>query len=405
MSKRVQMTEVVKQAIRNGIGDPEAQVDTFAVYEARFLSTEPITKRGIFNKARVSASTLSDMAETLNKEGGAIPLHIMHEDHLLPVGKVFKATVSNMANGETQLIGQFYLPADQTDLISKIESSVVDEVSVGILTKHAFCSECGFDYFGDTSSIMNFLDLTCENGHVIGVDGVHTRLVGLQSWDELSLVGSGAAHNAKILPRAKQSMSKEIEKLAANGMSFGALVLRASAKIEEVTNINPQGVKNMDDMKVLLGKFEESVSASAKKDVELEASKKSVTELSEKIKALEASSAEKDTKIQELEASKSANLKEIEDKAKDAETKLTAAFDSLLPHVKAALVASGVAETDLPTDLTAMVSVITEKGLKLHQVITPGGVSDTTKTDVDADKDSKDLEASRRKEAFKLSGK
>ncbi len=69
--------------------------------------------------------------------------------------------------------------------------------------------------------------------------------------------------------------------------------------------------------------------------------------------------------------------------AKEAETEMKEATDKVLPHVKAALVASGVAETDLSEkSLTEMLSIIEEKGLKLHQIVTAGSVTDGGKDDV-----------------------
>ena len=403
MSKQVIMTEAVKQAIKNGLGDTQAPVDTFAVYEARFLSTEPLSKGGIFNKATVSVSTLKDMETSLNKEGGAIPLHIMHEDHLLPVGKVFKARLQSLPNGHMELIGQFYLPKSQVELIDKLETSVVDEVSVGILTQHAFCSECNFDFFGENSSIMNFINLTCDQGHQIGVDGVHARLVGLQSWDELSLVGRGAANQAKILPRAKHNMSKDtVEKLAANGQPERTLVLTASNKIGEPTILQTtQGVESMDQYQALLSKYEANISLVAKSEMELTAAKTEVTKLAAEVEALKASAVTADEKIKALEASKTQDLVALEASAKDANEKINAAVEKLTPHVKAALVASGVAETDIPTDLTAMVGMIEEKGLKLHQVVSAEATASGAKSD-DVVLSASD---SRRKEAFKLSNK
>lgn len=401
MSKKAVMTEQLKASIRRGIGDSMADVSNFAVFEARFLSTEPLTKGGIFNKATVSVSTLEKMVASLSTEGSAIPLHVMHNDRVLPVGKVFSAKLNQTPNGHTEIIGQFFIDPTEELLIKKVENSTIDEVSVGILTEHAFCSECNFDYFGPDSTIMNFLDLTCENGHVIGENGVHTRLVGLQGWDELSLVGSGAAHNAKILPRSKQTMSKEVVgKLAANGTSIGALVLTASSKIDEVSDIvkKTQGVDNMStEYQALLSKFEDKMNVLAQKDLELSATKSEVTKLTAEITELKASVSVKDEQIAALEASKTTDVKAVEAKVEATEKELNAAFDTLMPHVKAALTASGVAENDLPTNLTAMVGMIVEKGLKLHQVVGSAPVTDGGKVDLKAKAQDP------RKEAFKLS--
>lgn len=398
MSKKAVMTEQLKASIRRGIGDSGADVSNFSVFEARFLSTEPLNKGGIFNKARASVSTLEKMAAKVNVEGGAIPLHTMHNSDVLPIGKVFDAKLKAIPNGETELIGQFYIDPTETELISKVENSTIDEVSVGVLAEKILCSECGFDYRGPDATIMNFLDCTCNNDHTIGENGVHTRLVGLESWRELSLVGTGAANKAKILSRSKHSMNEDnVQKLAANGMPSSMLCLNLSNKIDEIKESKTTQGANMTDMTMLLSKYEESISAVARKDIELTAAKTEITTMTATVEELKASIAAKDVEIAALEASKSTDIKAVEEKVAASEQKLTAAYDSLMPHVKAALVASGVAESELPTDITSMVAAISEKGLKLHQLVGSTAVSAGEKVDLTAK--AKDP----RKEAFKLS--
>jgi len=395
MSKRVKITPQLQATIRNALGDPEANTDNFAVFETRMLTTEPLTKGGLWNGARVSASTLHQMEVALNQEAGAIPLHIMHNDRVLPVGKVFAAKTQRMGNGELEVRGQFYLPLDEKELISKIDNSVVDEVSVGILTKHAFCSECNFDYFGPDADIMNFFELTCNKGHKLGQNGVHTKLTELIDFSELSLVATGAAKNPKILPRAKQSMSKEnLERLAASG-NAGAILLTASYKMEDEKQTT-KGDPDMD-MTPLVAELSSKTSELTTKTIELSAVTAKVTTLTSEVEALKTAVAEKDAKIKSLEEGKDTSVTELEAKVSDLETKLTAAYDKIIPHAKAALVASGVAEADLPKDLATTVDLIVEKGLKLHQVIGSTAVSDGSKTDEQTET------VARHKGSFKLS--
>lgn len=392
-SKQVVLTDTIRNSIKNAIGDQDAPVDTFAVYEARFLSTEPLQKGGLLQGARVSPATLKEMEEVFNTPGKALPLHIMHEDFLLPIGKVFNAKLRSTPTGEMELIGQFYVPQSETDIVQKLETSVVDEVSVGIRTHHAFCSECDFDYASPEADFTNLITLTCPEGHTIGVDGVHVRLVGLKTWRELSLVGSGAAKNAKIFSRQNQSLTAG--SLAADDKLPGMVVIRLSGKITD-SDVTEKGVNNMSDFQTLLNKYEALLPQVGQKDLELSTVKAELTSLSGTVEQLKASLEAAEKKVVDLEASKSTDLVALEAKASDAETKLTAAFDVLMPHVKAALVASGVAEDSLPTDLTAMVNVITEKGIKLHQLVSGTPKTDTTKADFSGNTDSRKL-------AFKLS--
>lgn len=393
MSKRVTITPQLQQTIRAAIGDPEADTSRFAVFEAKLVSTEPLTKGGIFNKARISASTIVEMETKMKKEGSAIPLHIMHNDRVLPVGRLFSAKVFPLGNGETELRGQFMIPLDKKELVSDIENSVVDEVSVGILTKSILCSECGFDYRGPDATLMNFFDCECNEGHKIGVDGIHTRLVGLDDFMELSLVGDGAAHNPKILPRVKQNMSKEMgEKLAAS-KTLEACILQASYKMENSSKTETnEGDSEMDDK--ILAQLTATTSELATAKLERDQANTKVTDLTAQVSTLTASNKEANDKLAALEAGKADSVKEVEAKLAKAEKELADATAIVAPHVKAALVASGVPETEIPAELSAQVKLVEEKGLKLHQII--GAGAKTEGTEVTASKDDP------RKEAFKL---
>ena len=404
MSKRVIITKEIQDAVRLSIGDPELDLSKFAVYEARMLSTEPLRKGGFFQKARVSASTLKEMEARLNRDGGAIPLQIMHNNQILPVGKAVTAKVKDMGNGEVELRGLFIVPLDKKDIVSDLDNSVVDEVSVGMLNKHALCSECDFDYFGEDASFSNLMELTCDEGHTIGVDGTYIRLVGLEDWAELSLVGSGAAKDAKILPRAKQNLSKDtLERLAASGTPIEARLTVASYKMEKSEPSPTKEGEVQMELDKFVAELKATTSELAATKVGLDQANEKLTALNAEITTLKASIESKDKTIQELEAAKGQPVKELETKLKSTEDELKAAADKLLPHLKAALVASGAAEADLPKDLTlqAMLGMIEEKGLKLHQAVGAGGAASSGEKTVQP----LDAKADPRKEAFKLSSR
>lgn len=404
MSKQVKITPELQVAIRNGVGDPDFSTDNVTVFEARMLSTEAVRQGGFFNGARVSPSTLQEMANFLNQPGKAIHLHIMHETRLLPVGRVFSAKTFTTMTGETELRGQFYLPNDEAALISKIENSVLDEVSVGLKTKHAFCSECNFDFLGEEADIMNFLTATCGEGHVIGENGVHARLVGLDQFIELSLVGQGAAKDAKILPRARQSMSKEtMERLAAQGKPFGVGIFTGHCKMD---NSETKGEDVMSaEFEALMGKFTAQTSELAEKNAELKAALAKVAELEGEVTSLKASVTDKDKEIQTLNEAASKDENEVATELAASKKELEDATEKLAPHVKAALVASGVAEKDIPATLSAQADLIVEKGLKLHQIVSPTAVSEGTKTDDQIALEAAKADEERRKGSFKLSNK
>lgn len=396
-SKRVPMTPKLAQKIRTALGDAEMSVDNLVVYEARALSTEAIKRKsGFYNGARFNRSTLTQMAELINKEGHAVPLMIMHETEVLPVGKVFSAEVHDDENGESALFTQFYIPKDKTDLVSDIDNGLIDEVSVGVLTQKALCSECNFDYFGEEATFSHIWNLTCPEGHTIGQDGVHIRAVGLKDFAELSLVGRGAATNPKILPRAKQVIGSEtMDRLAASAAPLDARLVTVLSKIE-LSNTKPQGDKSMD--KEQMGLFKATVEEAANLKVELTASKTAAEEANKKVVELTATN---ETLVAEVAQLKSGNEKvaELSDQLTAATKELTEAAEKLVPHAKAALTASGVAEADLPTTVTALLSLIEEKGLKLHQVFGAGQVSVEAKAGAETDENR---QAQFRSEAFKV---
>lgn len=380
MSKQIQITPEIEAQIRASIGDDTADVSKLAVFEARTLSTKPIKKAGgLFNGARVSVSTLKQMAELVNSPGGAIPIQIMHNTDVLPVGRVFQAKTFDMPTGDVELRTLFYIPKDKVELVNDIQNSVIDEVSVGLMTEHILCSECGFDFVGPESDFMNRFTATCSEGHVVGENGVHTNLVGVASWSEVSLVNRGAAKDAKILSRAQQNMNTDTaKKLAASGAPLESRFFVASYKMDE--NVNPKETKTMD--KEVLALLQASATEMATVKIELSTATTALTAVKAEKDALAAKLASAEQELESLKAAAPEQAALLA-AAQETQTKLTAAVDKLLPHVKAALVASGEVETDLEgKDLTAMLELVETKGYKLHQIIGSKPVSDGTKADV-----------------------
>lgn len=367
-SKRVTMTPALEAKIRSAIGDPQADTSKLVVFEARALSTEPIQRKGgFYQNAQFSRSTLGQMSDLINTPGKALPLQIMHDNNMLPVGKVFSGTLMDMPNGQTELRVQFYIPSDKTQLLSDIENALIDEVSVGVLTQKALCSECGFDFFGD-NAFVNLLTLTCENDHTIGQDGVHINATGLKDWAELSLVGRGAAKDAKILSRAKQAMSEDTQqRLAASGIPMDARLITVNHKLEASATSNQTSKGDLSMDKDTLALFQAKSDEVATLKAQLSTATTEKTGLEAQVATLTATIATKDGEIANLKEANT-NAATLAAKVTETETKLTDAAAKLLPHAKAALTASGVADADLPTDLTAMLALIETKGLKLHQV-------------------------------------
>jgi len=404
MAKQLDKDLDIQNAIKASLGDEDIDTSNFAVFEARMLSTEAITQNGFHDGARVSRSTLVEMAEYVNTAGTVVPLQTMHNTQVLPVGRVFAANVRDMPNGETELMGMFYIPQDnemKTGLVKDIESALIEEVSVGLLAKKALCSECEFDYFGEEADFFNILTLTCDNEHTIGNNGVHVRLVGMDTFAELSLVGRGAAKDAKILSRAKnsQSLSQETrERLAASGVPAEAHFLNASFKLDSSKNEKTlEGENQMSGLETILSTTSQKL---GKVEAELSQAATTIESLNGEITTLKASAEADATKIAELEAAQGEGVTELTASNEALTTQLNEATEFVIGDLKAALVASGEEEDKLPEDLTAMLSLVKEKGLKLHQLFGAEPASDPEKTDVKDKAAQKALAA--RKANFKI---
>lgn len=401
MSKRVTITPDIEAKIRHAIGDASFNTSGIAVYETRALSTEKITQNGLFNGARTTAASLMEMADVLKAEGSAVPLIIMHRGGTLPIGRVFFAESFIMPNGETELRVLFYVPSDKGEFAKDIDNGLITEVSVGVKFKQAFCSECGFDYFGEEATFDNFWDLECNEGHRIGFEGVHLRLVGLDHWGELSLVDRGAAKDAKIMAEGKRklaaSRTERLGQLAASTSSVARhqwLDATSSFTGEDPQPTQPKAKEsNMSNEVMTLS------AALGDEKVKVALAQK---EASDAQTALAASQADLKTAQEQIAALKQAN----EDGAKvvaekdAAQAALKAADEALSEHVKAALVAAGTPDAEIPAGVDAKLALIKETGTKLHQLVLAGsgGRSKETKGDVEGGNAANPSRA-----AFKLS--
>lgn len=232
--KQVEITDEILgqiERVTNTTIDP----DNIVVFEAAALSTRPLHKPGsIYHAARPSRSMLEQMAAGLNSGEHSVPLHTLHlQGGEIPKGRVFHASVADEIDGSSTLRAMFYLPLAEKELIEKINLSILDEVSVGVKAEQALCSKCGFDYFGEDADFTHLWEQTCDNGHTLGENDTHLKLVGLDKWMELSLVSRGASDKPKILSRTKQLVSKdEYDRMAADGTPLEALVLFTSTVME-----------------------------------------------------------------------------------------------------------------------------------------------------------------------------
>lgn len=226
--KQITKTNQILQLLRDSTGE-EGTFENLIVYEAIALNTMPLRKRHpLYKGAIVDLNVLYQMAEAVNLE--SIPVHIQHEsDFALPKGRVFNGRV---VGSELRVL--FYIDKNEIEAINKIDNSVVDQVSVSILTKQILNSVSGFDYLGADSTIENIYSGMDNDGNVIGEKGVYAHLINLDAWFELSLVGTGGAQNARIVSRDKSVFGSSFEKLAASGVDPSIFLLAASTETNKM---------------------------------------------------------------------------------------------------------------------------------------------------------------------------
>lgn len=375
MTKRLEITPKIAAAIARST-DSSVDPNTVAVFETAALNTLPLNKKGgLFDQARASETTLRQMADYLNQGTNYAPLHVEHDQGgNLPVGRVFAGEVVTSAEGYPELRNLFYVPLSTgADLIGKLESAVIDEVSVGLKSSHINCSECGFDYLGADSTYENIWMRTCNNDHEIGVNGVHTILNGMDKYMELSLVSRGAAQKTKIVAKAKSLLGEDGYKaLAASGHQPEATLLFASPT-------HPVKKENSMDINALVDQLTTTKASVIQKDSEIAAVKAenvtlnaSVTNLTAEVATLKAAAAPADVTAK-LTAAEAAVV-EATTFVREEAVRLTTAAG--LPAL-----AEGIGFADLK-------AAITTARTKLQETLPVGGISVTPGTEVKASADT-----------------
>lgn len=226
--KQLPMTPALSAMIKKAVGE-DVDTEGLAVFETIALNTRPLPgKRGsLFENATISPITLKEMVDSI-EAGNHLPLIADHELMGAPKGRFFHAALDYEADTGLTMRGLFYLDATEANLIAKLNSGSLDEVSVAFLSREFNCSECGWDYFKFGGS-ENIWERTCANGHKIGQNGVHGEMVGLNQFVELSLVARGAAEKPKIVGKSQSKLAPaNLQLLAANGFETDELVVQAS---------------------------------------------------------------------------------------------------------------------------------------------------------------------------------
>lgn len=347
--KQIAITSEIAAHLRRALGS-DVNVSDYVVYEAIALNTLPLRKaHPLYKGATSDRGMLEEMSAAVVTESR--PVQIMHDNEVLPVGRVFHGQVRDSFSGP-ELRVLFFVARSEAEIITKIDDGTVDQVSVGVLPKQALCSECGWDFLGEDSSFENIFEGTCINDHVLGEDGVHARLIGLDAWYEMSLVGQGGAQGARIVRRDQSVFgSAPIHRLAANGLDPNHLVLAAIPQRTDPMELT-QLVQELTDAKaqlvILTEKNETLVADVTTRDTqiaELTSLQEKVTELEAQLAAKTSVETERDEALEALrELARKALVATGDATAAKLEGKATVAeFVALISETSLTLVAGGKA--------------------------------------------------------------
>lgn len=357
--KRLQHTPELISLLKKAVGEDVDITDQFAVFESITLNDKPLPgKRGTMWEGAVATPlTLKQIADHIN-DGNHIPLVSDHDLSGSPKGRLFHAGLHYGDDGEFELRTLFYLDPTEALTASKIDAGSLDEVSISFLPTQYQCSECEFDYLGEEADFENLYTRTCDNGHTIGTDGVHVRMIGLDSLVETSLVARGAADKPKIVGKSASKLRPAVaQRLAAHGFEdVDRLIVRASLGEDKVDT--SKLTADLVEAKTELGVLKASVS-----HIET-ARDTAVTRVGE----LEASLGERDTQITELQA----ELKTAKDasKAEEADAAVTFLQDVL---TKLHTAKGEDVPADLPATVAELTASIKEKTADLTAILPVGG--------------------------------
>lgn len=365
--KRLQKTDFINNLLASAVG---VDVDTtnFPVWEVVATSTVPLRgKTGtIFEGAVIKPSTLFQLSAVINRD--ALPLMQDHNMEGSPKGKLFYSEVLPNEFGQTELRGFVYADPTEADLAAKMDNGTVDETSIAFAAKQMLCNKCGWDYALaiENDNIMPVFERTCENGHKIGKDGTHLELEGVRDALELSVVSRGAAKNSKIVGQSESKLSKQVERLAAHGLSINDRYVTASAS---------KGLDDMD-MNDLIVQLSDAKSKATTAERERD---KLAEEHAEAVGARN----EAETRVRELEqqlaeanqkASEAPTAEERQVAEKDAkDVKLSSEF--LAEQYTAVLTAAGKKDFEVPESVDELIAGIKEHKAELSAVLPIGGAA------------------------------
>lgn len=392
MAKRVEIDDRLKEQIAAKCGS-DVDVTKFVAYQARMVSTEPLSQNSIFDKAELSPETLLDMERIANDPLENVTLQIMHNTSVLPVGRVIVTrAVDEFDTASRALYGTFIVSTAHPDIIAKLDSGIIDEVSVNIRGKKMICSACEKDFYeaDEERQIIGSYMGVCPHCEAKLGKEAHLKLVGVDSFTEVSLVNRGAAHHAKILDKSKQlslaASSKQI-KASLSEMKEQVLNLTLNGKLTDEEDNKMESLSEvlakLSEMAESLQQLKESVDARfdelAKKEDEVEAVPAAEEAPAEEASDVEeeAVSAEEAPATEEEAAEKALTEENPQSNAEVEEVKaeLAEMKNFVLSEVNKVLVASGNVTLSEDAALEDIKDALQSSKLTLAASIPTGGVA------------------------------
>lgn len=352
MKKVAPLTDQITAALKRGVKDPSFDTSRVEVFEASFTTSRPLNTGGLFRLGRITKTGLDEMAAHLNGEGNAVPMHIEHNlgygltKEYLPIGKAFAASVVRADDGEYELRGYFYVDKEEhEDLVNKIESSAISELSIQAGWDRAISNKSGFNFLEKGNEDYAW-DRTDNEGNRLGDDGHHVMISGLNKFYEVSLVGRGAAPGARIHAQRTFNLAA-----ASTHDALATMTTLSAAPVES------------GDVTALTARVETLTTEKTALSTELETLKTEKTSLAATVATLTESATRHEGVVTALKAD-----------VKKASDELAEVATLLREHAQAAAVAAGLTLKDDAT-VAEMSALIKEASVKLHTLVPEGGRS------------------------------
>lgn len=394
MAKRVDIDERLRQHIETKCG---ADVDTtkFVAYQARIISTEPISQNTIYDGATTSAATITELEQMANDPLRNTCIQTMHDNTILPVGRLIVAkAVDEFDTGARALYGTFIVSTEHEDIISKLDAGIIDEVSIGFSGKKLVCSECDKD-FKEADEMMQWMAAmagVCPHCEAkFGKNGAHLNIIGVDKLYEVSLVGKGAARNPKILDKSKQlALAANQKQIKASLSEIGAQVLNLSVtgKLtdeKENTMDLSEVMTKLTELSDRIQQFEDSVNSRLEELANTESAapveapvEEPAAEVEEDPKPAEEAPAEEEAPVEEASTEEDAPAETEEapvEEVSKVEAELSEMKSFMLAEVNKVLVASGAEKLSEDASFESIKNALEASKLTLAASIPVGGVA------------------------------